>query len=667
MGGGLKANALLTGVAVAWLTSGTLLTLPIELAIAATAAAMATILAIAIERTLSETILPTLVWAYCLVAATLFSLFPVWTELSVNIMTPWPVPYDLFGFGTIFLRSLGSLLFVPDVVAGVVVGIAILLWSRTMFITGVVGWISGVVAAIAFQKLGLNYYWPPVSYNFFFAGMALGSAFFLPGRPSLIMAIMSGFAASFFALVLQFMLHGSASAYLPIPIALTIWIGIGVLSRSGGKSLLWRNTSMERPPEEAWWHAAHWTWRFGRDEPLMMIPVAGPVQVTQGFNGSLSHVGLWRHALDFQKPLAAGGSEESIWRAPVTAPSAVTVERTVSTIPDNPLGVSNFAENWGNYTVIHLDQGDWAMLAHLRQGTVTIPNGIHVEAGTYIAEDGNSGRSPIPHLHLQVQSSPEPGAPTVPFLLANFQSADETGKALLHWNAAGVPSEGEIVMASMPNPAVHSILASMAPGSTVWTIETEGQVPHAFRQPRSSNIARIKITLDEAGRHLLSADKGGTIVTALAPDAWRIIESRRVSAPFLKMMGLALPSVPYAATKGMSWDDAALFMPSGLIGQLSLCIAPYFSGQPFPLVQCTCVAAPGTEAENNVFKIETTVLGENANLPVKLTCELQAIKGLVKLHADFKDGTVTYSLLSFEPSLPFAKEAVTERPQIAAK
>lgn len=654
LGGGLRANALLTSVAVSWLTEPIAIALPIQLGIAAASAACACIVAAAIARALKGTSLPSLVWAYALVAEMLFILFPQWTYAAIQATPPLTVPHDAVGWLSEFFRSWGALLFSPRIEVGIIVAVAILLWSRAIFLTGLIGWITGVATAVVFEKLGVSYFWLPAAYNFFLAGMALGAIFFLPGRTCLIRAAAGGCGASFFGVVLQHLFQGSSFAFLPVSSALTIWIGISALTLAGERTMFWRNDSTDLPPEEAWWRAVYWSKRSGRHEPLLVVPVSGVVQVSQGFGGALSHVNLWQHALDFQRPQPTASTSEadrSIWGAPVLTPAAGIVERVRNDIADNPLGISNYAENWGNYVMIRLDQGGWAMLAHLQQGTVVVSPGARVEIGTFLGRVGSSGRSPIPHLHLQVQSAPNLGAPTIPFRLANYRSATRSDEPVLNWNETSVPAAGTIVMASLPVPGVHAVLTSMAPGSAVWSVESQGRIPRPFRQVQSGTL-RVKSSLDPAGRHLFKSESD-TLVSVLDPDAWRVIELKRTTSPFIKLLALAAPSIPYGATVGMTWTEPVMVVRFPVASWFGLLLAPYLK-DPFTHVRSKCVSAP--DSPSGTVTIESTLDAPGYFLPSKLTSEFELLRGPVKIVVTFERGTLTYSLLSFEPAASFGSD-----------
>lgn len=668
LGGGIKANALLTALAAGWLTIPVPMALQAKILVATVSALAAGVITAALIRALVRSErrrfrpyragngcseeggygMPSLASGYCVVAGAMFVLFPAWTSIAVSVTPAWTIPVDLVSWLVAFLRSLGSLLFSPTVEVGVMVAGALLLWSRTLFVTGTVGWICGAYTALIIQGMGTEFYWLPASYNFFLTGMALGAVFLLPGRMSLLLAAIGGCAAAIFAAVLQ---HVAPSwAYLPISSVLAIWVGLGGFTISEERTRFWRNYARRFPPEEAWWREANWAKRFGRRDPLLVVPVPGLVQVSQGFDGKLSHAGRWCHALDLQRPPAmVDAAAASIWGVPVTAPAAGVVERVRDNVADNPLGICNYADNWGNYVVIRLDQGGWALLGHLREKSITVSAGTRVEIGSYVGEVGNSGRSPIPHLHLQMQRAADPGAPTIPFRIANYQSVDASPDAALRWNAMSVPAEKAIVAASAPNAMMRSILASLAPGVAIWTLETEGHIPYRFRPHRSGRTTQIQVRMDPAGQHLFTAGAAQAMVCSIDPDAWRVLEVTHAVPPLLRLIALGAPSIPYAARVGMVWHE---LVPVNAIepGWLGLAMLPY-AGQPFAELRCVCRTEPGSPHEPVV--IDSTATAPRAGMPLRITTQFEVLRGPVKVEAIFAEGRVVYSLLSFEPSIPF--------------
>jgi hypothetical protein len=653
IGGGLKANALLSAIAAGWMTAPTIYPLHVQVGIALAASASAFVITAALMRALKDTEWPSLLWGYCLTAGTLFAMFPVGAMLAAQRLTWWRTPpADAADWIGMFFRSIGSLMFAPSIEVGLIVVCAILLWSRAAFAAGVMGWIVGAAVAVGVQDLGVTYYWLPAAHNYFVAGMAIGALFILPGHASLLLAGLAGAGASIFDAALQTLFP--TFAYLPMASALTIWTGLGTLALAGGRRGFWRNRSPHSPPEEAWWRDVTWAQRFGRSEPLLALPVAGVVRIAQGFGGSLSHCEQFRHALDFMHPPAppptARGevaAATSIWKAAVTAPAAGFVERVRDGVPDNPLGGCNFSESWGNYVCIRLDQGGWALLAHFKQWSIAVQPGARVEIGTYLGTVGNSGRSPVPHLHLQVQDGPDPGASTIPFRIANYQSGPRADEALHEWNAAKVPEQDALVTAAIANPTVHSMLASLSPGSSLWTVDEYGRLPRSFRERRADLGLQVQIRLDAWGRHCFECN-GGSLVAALAPDGWRVVEQRGAS-PLLRLLAHAAPSVPYAAQAGMSWTDMVSAMPAGRVPAVALLMAPYRT-RPFTYTRSTCTTVSPLQDEG--LTVETVLAPRDLSLPSQVVCRFDWVRGPVSIEATFAHGSVRYSLVAFTPGLP---------------
>ena len=296
--------------------------------------------------------------------------------------------------------------------------------------------------------------------------------------------------------------------------------------------------------------------------------------------------------------------------------------------------------------VIRLDQGAWATLAHLQQGSIAVAVGMRAEIGTYIGRVGNSGRSTTPHLHLQVQESPDPDSPTVPFRLANFQSVTDGNPQSPLWNAACVPRSGNIVVAAVPNPTTYRVLASIIPGSAVWAVDVNGHVPRAFAIGDESKIIDVTIARDMQGRCRLETGDGRKLVYVSAPDAWRAIALDRKAKTFLKLLATGAPSIPYAVVQGMRWEDPVPVAPASWWG---LMIAPY-RRQQFTIASATCLEVPGVSSR--VIEIETKLYGEAANAPHRICCTFEYQRGPVKIRADFAHASITFSLRSFVPREP---------------
>jgi murein DD-endopeptidase MepM/ murein hydrolase activator NlpD len=95
---------------------------------------------------------------------------------------------------------------------------------------------------------------------------------------------------------------------------------------------------------------------------------------------------------------------------PILAPGSGRVARTRDGIPDNVPGQINQRprERVGNFVVIDHGNGEYSLLAHLKNGSVKVRVGEKVAAGRKVGECGNSGNSSGPHLHYGLRGAPDP-------------------------------------------------------------------------------------------------------------------------------------------------------------------------------------------------------------------------------------------------------------------
>ena len=94
------------------------------------------------------------------------------------------------------------------------------------------------------------------------------------------------------------------------------------------------------------------------------------------------------------------------WDKPILAPAAGTVAAVVDGLPDVAIGETDTANPAGNHVVLDLGNDEYAFLAHLRQGSVTVAEGETVTGGQEVGRCGNSGNTSEPHLHFHLQTTP---------------------------------------------------------------------------------------------------------------------------------------------------------------------------------------------------------------------------------------------------------------------
>jgi hypothetical protein len=86
----------------------------------------------------------------------------------------------------------------------------------------------------------------------------------------------------------------------------------------------------------------------------------------------------------------------------------------------NPSGLP-LEQYAGNHIVQDLGDGNFALYAHLKTGSVKVKVGDQLSSGQVIALLGNSGNTDGPHLHFHVMSTPDPlRSNGLPFVLSSF-------------------------------------------------------------------------------------------------------------------------------------------------------------------------------------------------------------------------------------------------------
>jgi murein DD-endopeptidase MepM/ murein hydrolase activator NlpD len=199
------------------------------------------------------------------------------------------------------------------------------------------------------------------------------------------------------------------------------------------------------------------------------LPFWGEWKVSQGYEGKITHLGDWSKALDFVITDEEGKtySEPGLHRddffcydKPVLAPLDGYVYDIVNHVEENEISGVNTGQNWGNTIIMNHLNGLYSQISHIRKDSFKVSIGDYVTKGTALATCGNSGRSPEPHIHFQMQASPNVGAKTLDYPPACFIEHAEGTKKL---HIAEVPQEGMVIS----NVEVASLLKesfTFAPG-----------------------------------------------------------------------------------------------------------------------------------------------------------------------------------------------------------
>jgi len=329
-----------------------------------------------------------------------------------------------------FLRSLSAILFQNSLFAGILLSIGIFIYSRIALLLMVAGYVvaQGFMVLMGGSVSGIHYY--NIGTNFMLVVMAIGGFYTIPSKRSFLWAILM--VPISYILMIGFTrimgVWGLPVFSLPFCITVIIFLYTLQLRWAGGKLVL---TPIQYFNPET----NLYRYIIGRNRVLSQfyfpfsLPFMGEWTVSQGYEGSITHKGDWSKALDFvvldeqMKTFRLPGNLPEhfyCYNMPVLSPGDGIVEEIVDHIEDNPIGGNNTAQNWGNSIVIKHADGLYTKLSHLKKNSFKVTKGMFVQKGDMLATCGNSGRSPEPHLHFQVQSTPYIGSKTLSYPLAAF-------------------------------------------------------------------------------------------------------------------------------------------------------------------------------------------------------------------------------------------------------
>ncbi|MGD8558971.1 MAG: urea transporter, partial [Gammaproteobacteria bacterium] len=401
--------------------------------------------------------LPVLSLPFVIVAGIMALVAGNFTELS-DYMGLAQASYTLFNpFIDGFFSAFGAIYFTPTPVIGLLLFIAVTLYSRYLGLLAIVGYATGflLLTAIMFEPHPSFIVW--TGFNFILVAIALGGIFTVPGIVSLVFALVGVLLTVLLVIATKNLILVEGLPVMAISFATTTLIMIMAMKKRMGlqKPYLAPEPGL---PEVNYEKARLAKYRFGDVNSMpLLAPVFGTWTIYQGFNGKHTHKAPWQHALDFfivHDDRSYRNSGESLddyycFGAPILSPVHGDVVRVYDRIPDNEPGEVNTRNNWGNIVLLRLDSGLYLLLAHLMQNSVKVKEKDRVSPGKVLAACGNSGRSPQPHLHMQVQRSPQLGSPTFPFHLASIIAYKKNNTP--EYQVVYLPEEGDNIEPAVPD------------------------------------------------------------------------------------------------------------------------------------------------------------------------------------------------------------------------
>ena len=371
----------------------------------------------------------------------------------------------------IYLRSMSSIVFQNNIIAGILIAGLLLYSSRIAFSLTVIAYISASSFAsfTGSEAAGISYY--NIGANYMMVALAIGGFFAIPSKYSYLWTIL---LVPLTSLVLLFMTKFFGGIHLPIfslPFSFVAILFIYFLMMRKNPTKLILTPIQHYSPEVNLYSYSN---NKSRLSNLLYFPLHVPFwgewMVSQGHNGKYTHKGDWGKAFDFvlldeeNKSYRSRGllcENYYCFNKPVLAPADGIVEAIVDEFDDNEIGKVNVVNNWGNSIIIRHSPELFTQISHLRKGTFKVVKGDHVKRGDLLALCGNSGRSPEPHIHIQVQSSPNLGAKTIDYPFAYYFDRNDLKNGL---NSYSRPEEGKLITDLHTNTLLKSSF-EMAPNT----------------------------------------------------------------------------------------------------------------------------------------------------------------------------------------------------------
>lgn len=364
----------------------------------------------------------------------------------------------------IYLRSLGAIFFQYNIFAGLLIAIGLLIYSRISFLLTLVGFFSAyifyLIIGVNFAELSYGY----IGFNFILTSIAIGGFFLVSSRYSLLWVILLTPVIE-----IAIVSSGAVLSLLQLPVFSLPFNFIVIVFLY---MLKFRERFYNKPevvvfqhysPEKNLYVHLNQKSRFGNMKYInISLPFFGEWAVTQAHDQEPTHKADWRFAWDFEigdeknKFFKGSGTSKDdyyCYGKPVLAPADGIVEELIDHIEDNDIADMNIEKNWGNTIIIKHADFFYSKIAHLKKESFRVKQGDLVKKGDVIASCGNSGRSPQPHVHFQMQATPFVGSKSIDYPLG-YYILNENGKYIL--KSFEKPQEKEIIQNITVNKSLYN-------------------------------------------------------------------------------------------------------------------------------------------------------------------------------------------------------------------
>ncbi|MBS1636363.1 MAG: urea transporter [Bacteroidetes bacterium] len=407
-----------------------------------------------------------------------FGLPPMTWEALVNSLDSWQIP----ALVKVYFKSLSALFFQSNVLSGVLITVGLLAYSRIAFSLSVVGYMAAYYFYGLLGGSTSDFYENFIGLNFIFQAIAIGGFFLVPSLYSYLATIVLTPVLIIVVFACNKLMGNFGLLSYSLPFTIVTILFLYLLKFRTHIRYLHLVSYQTFSPEQNLYNYldANLRMRLYQFFPVH-LPFWGEWMVSQAHDGKITHLGQWSKAFDFiilddeMKSYRNPGlalNDFYCYDKPVVACGDGYVVALEDKIDDNLVNDVNTIQNWGNTIVIKHTEGLFSQLSHLKKDSLKVKVGDYVRRGDLIALCGNSGRSPEPHIHFQMQAQPAIGSPTLDYPLAYYMVKHSGRWELKTYDK---PTEGQSISSVQTNTLLKSAF-NLTPGTRLkFVVKEEGR------------------------------------------------------------------------------------------------------------------------------------------------------------------------------------------------
>lgn len=490
--------------------------------------------------------LPVLSLPFTLVSCITYLASLRYSNLFANGLAPKTVPMinlDLPFWIAGFLKSLGTIFVLPHVVPGLILAVTLLMTSRILLFLAIAGYYTGTLITgmltgsfpAAFADIN--------HFNFILIAMAVGGVFLVPSIRSYTLALIAVCTSTILleSVKVYWSYFGIPVFTLPYNIVSLAFIYVLGLVRYP-----YLAGAIKSTPEETLDYYLTDIRRYPGSIRTLSLPFSGTWTVWQGFDGEWTHQDIRKYAYDFiildekGKAHANDGnvlSDYHAFRKPVLSPIRGRIHDVVDTLADNPIGQVDLNNRWGNRVIIYDERGYYIEISHFSKKSITVRPGDWVERGERLGLCGNSGYSPQPHIHVQVQGTGAIGSYTLLFSFISYRIGDR-------FYANDLPEKNAAVEPLYPDKRLDIQTSFMIEDRYVYAISENGR-----------ESGRITLTVRSAPDGTFYFDSGKGKLFFGKHEGTFYMYHVEGNDPYLKSIFLALPRLPLVSREHLKWRE----------------------------------------------------------------------------------------------------------------